>query len=69
MVEIRGLQADMDDESYYIGYQDALTEVEGLIKENMEWFHLNTTSFMAENLTKQIQILRQASFGRRARTE
>jgi hypothetical protein len=54
----------MDQESYQIGFEDALLAWEAAIEEHMAW-HVSSTENMADFLQRRIRELREARFTRR----
>lgn len=59
MVELHGVRAGMDQESYYIGFMDALDVMEQAIEDYMNWWHLHPASHLAEQLQKKIETFRE----------
>lgn len=49
----------MDQESYYIGFMDALDVMEQAIEDYMNWWHLHPASHLAEQLQKKIETFRE----------
>lgn len=52
----------MDQESYQIGFKDALLAMEYAIEEHMAYWHLHPARFMAEQLMRRIRTLQKERF-------